>query len=90
MISWDESKRKSNLRDHAIDLASIQVVFDAPMITKEDTRLPYGEQRLQSLGLLGGEVVFLVWTERETGAHVISCRKAEKHEQRFYFANIEI
>ena len=90
MISWDESKRKSNLRYHAIDLASIVAVFDAPLITKEDTRLTYGEQRLQSLGLLDGEVVFLVWTERESGAHVISCRKAEKHEQKFYFANIKI
>jgi uncharacterized DUF497 family protein len=35
-------------------------------------------------------VVFLVWTERESGARVISCRKAEKYEQKFYFANIEI
>lgn len=90
MATWGESKRKSNFRSHAVDLASIEDVFDTPLITKEDTRFPYGEQRLQSLGLLNGEVVFLVWTERESGAHVISCRKAEKYEQKFYFANIEI
>jgi len=31
------------------------------MITKEDTREDYGEQRLQSLGVLDSAVIFMVW-----------------------------
>jgi uncharacterized DUF497 family protein len=55
------------------------------MLTREDDREYYGEQRLQSLALLEGRVVFVVWTERESGAHIISIRKADKHEQKIYF-----
>jgi len=50
MIVWDEAKREQNLRNHGIDLADVGCVFDAPMVTVEDKRKVYGEQRLQSLG----------------------------------------
>ena len=29
MISWDEPKRKKNLKHHGIDLAEVACVFDA-------------------------------------------------------------
>ena len=44
-----------------------------------------GEQRLQSLGWFHDRVVFLVWTERNDGPQVISCRYGDKHETRTYF-----
>lgn len=85
MISWDESKRTKNLKDHGIDLAELACVFDAPLLTVEDERERYGEQRLQSLGWFRDRVVFLVWTERNECARVISCRYGDKHETRAYF-----
>ena len=85
MVTFDETKRQSNISKHDIDLAECGGVFDAPMLTKEDTRESYGEQRLQSLGWLRGRVVFLVWTDRATGPHVISCRYGDKHETHCYF-----
>ena len=90
MITWGEAKRLRNQREHEIDLALVEAVFDAPMVTSEDSRLAYNEQRLKSIGLLNGGVVVLVWTERAAGAHVFSCRKAEKHEQRTYVAQAQI
>jgi uncharacterized DUF497 family protein len=90
MITWDENKRKSNLKDHGIDLAEVACVFDAPMLTVEDERVQYGEQRLQSLGWFRRRVVFLVWTERNDGARVISCRYGDKHETRAYFKALGI
>jgi len=84
-MSYDPAKRKKNERKHAIDLAECERVFDAPMLTREDTRESYGEQRLISLGLLRRKVVVLVWTDREDGPRLISCREAEPHEQEAYF-----
>ena len=56
-------------------------------IAREDVRRAYGEKCLVTFGLLGGEVVVvLVYTERRTGPHIISLRKAEKYETRYYFA----
>ena len=86
MITWDEPKRLRNLRDHGIDFTHLENVFDFPMVTEEDKRQSYGELRLRSLGLHAGRVVFLVWTERQRGAHIISCRYAERHETKTYFA----
>jgi uncharacterized DUF497 family protein len=84
-MSYDPSKRKRNRRKHAIDLAECDVIFDEPMLTREDTRKAYGEQRLISLGKLKDRVVVLVWTDREDGPRMISCREAEPHESEAYF-----
>ena len=84
-MNYDPAKRKENLRKHSIDLAECEAIFDAPMLTRDDDRAAYGEQRLLSLGLLRGRAVVLVWTEREDGPRFISCRLAERHEQEAYF-----
>ena len=88
MISWDESKRRLNLRKHRIDLAELESAFDSPMLTVEDDREAYGELRLQSLAMWRGRVVFLVWTERGDSAHLISCRHADRSQTDDYFASL--
>ena len=84
MITWDASKRRSNLRKHGIDLADCEQVFDGIVLTREDRSEAYGEQRMQSIGVLAGHVVFMVWTERSDGAHVNSWRKANRDERKRY------
>ena len=53
-------------------------------MTREDKRQDYGEERLVCFGLLEVDVVVMVYTERPRGPRVISLRKAEKHETRYY------
>jgi uncharacterized DUF497 family protein len=85
MMTWDENKRQCNIFKHGIDFRGAETIFDYPMLTREDDReYNDGEQRLQSLGLLQGRIVFVVWVERNTGAHIISIRKAQRHEQKIY------
>lgn len=88
MITFDETKRQANLRKHELDFADCETVFDAPLVTEEDTREAYGEQRLKSLGWLNGRVVVVIWTERDAGPHVISCRYGDKHETQRYFREV--
>ncbi len=88
MITWDETKRLINIKAHGIDFAGCGPFFGSPLITREDDREAYGEQRLQSYGLLHGLVIFVVWVEREQGPHIVSARKAKKHEQAYYFKTI--
>lgn len=61
------------------------MVFDAPVLTVEDSRVAYGEQRINLLGWLHGRVVHLTYTERGENLNVISLREATKHEARHYF-----
>ena len=84
MTTWDESKRLRNLKVHGLDFVGCEAVFDCPVVAWEDAREAYGEQRINLLGWLDGVVVHMTYTERGDELHVISLRKAEKHEARYY------
>jgi uncharacterized DUF497 family protein len=85
MITWDEEKRAANLEKHGLDFAAAETVFDGPVIAEEDSRLAYGEQRINLIGLLHGAVVFMTYTERDGDLHIISLRSATRHEAKHYF-----
>lgn len=85
MVTWTEDKRQRNIRKHGIDFVGAEAIFDQPMVTHEDDRDAYSEQRFKSLALLKGRVVVVVWTARGDNVHFISIRKAERHEQKTYF-----
>jgi uncharacterized DUF497 family protein len=85
VTTWDERKRRANLRRHGLDFEGCETVLDYPVITREDARMTYGEQRINLLGWLNGQVVQLTYTERGEDLHVISLREATKHEVRTYF-----
>ena len=57
--TWTEKKRRSNIKDHGIDFAGCEAIFDWPVTVFEDDRERYGEQRLCALGWLNGVVVHL-------------------------------
>jgi uncharacterized DUF497 family protein len=85
MITWDETKRQINLDIHGVDFADLELFFDGDLLTREDVREAYGEPRFQSVGVIKGVFLFVVWTPRgETGdePHVISARRALGHEQK--------
>lgn len=88
MITWDEPKRRVNLRKHGFDFIDAEQVFDGVTYTYEDDRFPYGEQRLVTLGLLRDIVISMVHTEDSGNIHVISMRKATKGERAIYFESI--
>ena len=71
-FTWDERKRKANLRDHGFDFADAKRVFDGPTVTYEDDRFPYGEQRFITLGLLSSVAVSIAHAEVPERIHVIS------------------
>jgi len=87
-FTWQEAKRKSNLKTHGLDFLDAPKVFEGLTFTFEDDRFEYGEQRFVTLGLLNGIPVSIVHTETTDHIHVISFRKATKHEQIIFFENI--
>jgi hypothetical protein len=88
-FTWDEAKRRANLRAHSIDFVDASRVFDGLTATYEDDRFSYGEQRFVTLGFLDGIPVSIVHTESEEEIRVISFRRATAHEEAFLFASIE-
>ena len=53
-----------------MDFVGCDAIWDNFTITREDTRYAYDEKRLVTFGLLDGEVVVLVYTERGETPHI--------------------
>jgi hypothetical protein len=88
VIDWDQRKRLANLKKHGFDFADADRIFDGVTFTYEDDRISYAEQRFVTLGSLDGTLVSIVHTEQADHIHVISMRKATKHEREIYFQNV--
>lgn len=86
---WDEGKRRSNLRDHGLDLVDAPAVFCGLTFTYQDNRFAYGERRFVTLGLLKGIPVSIAHTETDDEIRVISFRKATDNEAQILFAQIQ-
>ena len=68
-FTWDEDKNLSNQRKHGVSFELAARVFLDPLHLSVQDRVENGEQRWQTLGLIGGVAVVLVaHTFTEDGA----------------------
>ncbi len=86
---WDEKKSRRNLAKHKVSFETAMLVFDDPPAISLPERIKNGEERWQTLGLVGGIVVLLVaHTYHEEGGEevirIVSARKATPHERKIY------
>ncbi len=80
-FEWDEAKNETNIRKHGIDFADAIDMFNHPMLSLEDTREEYGEERWIGLGYLAPLIGVVVYTEGVGDViRIISARKATKRE----------
>jgi len=88
-FTWDPEKRQTNLEKHGVDFADAETVFRGVILTFEDARRNYGEQRWIALGMLRGTVVAMAFTEpREDQIRLLSMRRATRNEQKLYYGRL--
>ena len=83
-VEWSEAKRISNLRKHYLDFVDVRIVLEGAIISFDDDRFDYTEDRFISIGMLKGTVVVIAHTEREDAVRIISMRKATNNERKNY------
>lgn len=83
-FEWDENKRLSNIRKHAIDFVDAIEIFAGDHIDLE-SKLG-NEPRRQATGKLGNRFVTVVYTVRTPKIRLISARPARDNERRTYRA----
>jgi hypothetical protein len=88
--TWRNEKNRTNKRDHGLSFETARQVFNDPLAVSRPDPHPDGD-RWQTVGLVGGVVLFVVHTgpdtEAETGEEtgsLISARRATAHERRAY------
>jgi uncharacterized DUF497 family protein len=84
---WDESKASANLKKHGISFTAAARALDDPRSVEIlDNRFDYEEERIQTLCMHRGRVLFVVTVEpAENVCRIISARKATRREQEKYF-----
>jgi uncharacterized protein len=83
-ITFDPQKRQTTLRDRGLDFSDAKIAFAGLTLTVQDMRRDYGEVRFQTVGLLAGRMVMIVWTPRGEVRHIISMRKCNDREKEIY------
>jgi uncharacterized DUF497 family protein len=88
-IEFDEEKRRQTLEQRGLDFADAQALFEGPEFTFLDDREDYGEERFQTVGLLGERLVMVIWTPRGEARRIISMRKCNAREQRKFGRRVD-
>jgi len=89
VFEWDEAKRAANLQKHGADFADAEELFSRPVVIIEDTRRQYQEVRNLAFGIVQGRVFVAAFTNRGKAIRLISMRKANAREQKFFFKAVE-
>ncbi|MFL5252557.1 MAG: BrnT family toxin [Rhodopila sp.] len=83
-ITFDPAKNARNIRERGLPFDLVADLDWDTAIAREDRRRDYGERRIQMLGLIGVRLHVAVVTWRGDAVHVISLRKANRKEVRWY------
>jgi uncharacterized DUF497 family protein len=70
IFKWDSDKADKNYRKHKISFEQAALVFNDPLAFSVQDRVEDGEQRWQTIGMVGGALVLLV-------AHTVQINNAE-------------
>ena len=85
-FEWDEEKNARNIIKHGLSFEEAMVVFSDPRRYEEfDWVHSIVEERWQTTGFSGCEVITVFFTERKGLIRIFSARKAGKTEQEVYF-----
>ena len=85
-FEWDPRKAKANKAKHGVDFELAKDVFRDPSCLSSLDDGSEDEERCRIIGLAGGKVLLVVFTERSNNViRIISAREANKREERDYF-----
>ena len=88
IIEWDAAKAARNFRKHGIRFEEAALVFDDPPAASKLERIGNGEERWQTVGLVGGCLLLLVahtaYVDEVEIIRIVSARRADPTERKNY------
>jgi uncharacterized DUF497 family protein len=84
LFEWDEAKSRRNLNERGFGFEYAARIFLGPTLERPDNRREYGEVRIQAIGRVADDILFVVYTDRGDARHLISARLASRKERRLW------
>jgi uncharacterized protein len=60
LFAWDEGKSQRTLSERGFDFDYASRICLGPTLERRDDRRDYGEVRMQAIGQIGGDVLFVL------------------------------
>jgi uncharacterized DUF497 family protein len=89
LFEWDEKKSLKNARERGFPFDLAEAMDFDTAVFEEDIRKDYGERRFVVYGLIGNRLYILCFTPINGGFRVISLRKANQREVKYYEQEIQ-
>jgi uncharacterized DUF497 family protein len=84
-FEYDPAKAAANLRKHGVSFADVEGVLQDPLALTVEDKVATGERRFVAIGLgTDGELLVVVYTERNGGYRFISARRPTRRERKQY------
>lgn len=85
-FEWDDTKAAANLRKHRVSFGeATEVFYDPNALEDYDPEHSDAESRFFIIGLSSRRLLYVVYAERAGDAvRIISARKADKSDRKFY------
>ncbi len=89
-FEWDDAKAETNLRKHGVRFEEAALVFNDPLAVSVQDRIENGEERWQTIGMVGACLLLLVAhtvrfeDEGIEVVRIISARRVDRKERRRY------
>ncbi len=84
-FQYDSDKAAANLRKHGVSFADAEGVLEDPLAVTVEEPDAEGERRLITVGLgSAGELLVVVYAERDDEYRLISARRATRKERKDY------
>ena len=78
-FEWDNAKAAANFRKHGVTFEQTTYAFREPFgVEWIDERAEYGEEWVILLGMSGGQILSVVYAERDGRIRIIAARRATK------------
>ena len=91
LFEWDDTKAAINWRNHGVAFSyAVKAFRDLFAVEWIDDRENYDEERVNLLGMCTCVLLHVTYTERGDRIRLISARRAEKHEQNYYYSENSI
>lgn len=86
-IIFDPNKNTLNISKHGVSLADAKKLEWGCSLIWQDLRHDYAETRMVGLAPIGMRLYYVAYTDRDDVRRIISLRKANNREVKFYVAN---
>ncbi len=84
-FEWDARKAMQNAEKHGVPFEyAARVFLDPRRLDSEDARRDYREERRLTLGMIDNRLFVVAYTRRGPVIRLISARKANQRERRYY------